>query len=833
MTAVLTRLAARIHQISFRYFRVLLLLALVVSVLGSFFLKDLEVEATLLDARGMQRPEFSQFLANLERFGESAPLVLLQRHANVDHKARDRFTRLLISGLQDLEEIRAVQASFLDLRAADGPARMVQAAVFQDPERYLPRLLEAFAPEGIRRAVLRMRKRLVMTDNPQLREWVALDVFDLYGMFGDRLNADMANFRVARNSGYFDSADGSMRLIFAQPRGSGEDADYCMQLTDRIGEMVNQIRRSQTGFNAIDCGFAGKYGLTAQTMAAQKREITWINLVSALLIFLLMALVFRNLKITLICYLPVVFSVFLSLVAARFFFNPLKMVSIGFAAIVLGLGVDITFHLAGRFFQYHRGKDGLETAISRTMADCVAPLTIAIVTTSFGFLILGLSRYAALRQFGMLTALGLLLTLAVTLLLFPALVRALRPEPGGDRGLNRLARLPRLLYGPALKHPVFSRFMAGLVVLVSILIALHLRFEMSLFKLLPPDLPAAENARRVADSYGTSFLLSTQVTLESRDLEQGMRYQRQLDRHLRRLVREKRITGFYSPTRVYIPEQAVKRNDRAVLELSRRVSAGRPLMLAEMNRAGVTVLPGHELYYDMLEKVFSPELVKGGRGAQGAERFILERNGTYFLQTYVWPIREWRQPGLLLRESAALERLPGSSSVKKSVTGTYQLHQVVNQTIKEEFITISLWALAGIVFLLMVFFRRPRLCLLSLLPLLGALPLTLAFIVLAGIDFSPALIGVVAMLIGIGIDDAVHLVQRHVERRVQPVAGLLAEIAPVLTLTSLSTMICFLTLMISTSPLVFAIGAIVGFGIAACWASTLVVLPAFLKRRSH
>ncbi|HRV33342.1 MAG TPA: MMPL family transporter, partial [Anaerovoracaceae bacterium] len=513
MTAALKELAARIHHLSFTYFRTLLFLALGVFVLGTVFLKDLEVEATLLDARGIQKPEFSHFLANLERFGESAPLVLLQRHADVDPKVRDRFTGLLVSGLVRLEEISAVQANLFDLSTVNGSARMVQAAVSQDPERYLPQLLNAFTAEGIRRAVARVRKGLIMADNPELREWITLDVFNLHRMFGDRLHSDMANFHVARDSGYFDSEDRSMRLIFAHPRGSGEDASYCIQLTHRIWELVNQIRSSQPGFSGIRCGFAGKYGLTAQTMAAQKREITWINLISGFLIFLLMVLVFRNLKITLICYLPVFFSVFLSMVAARFFFNPLKMVSIGFAAIVLGLGVDITFHLSSRFFQYHREHDKLETAIDKTLADCIAPLTIAIATTSFGFLTLGLSRYAALRQFGMLTAFSLILTLGVTLLLFPALVRALRPEPGGDRGLNRLALLPRIVYGSTLKHPVFSRIVSGLVVIASIFIALHLRFEMSLFKLLPPDLPAAKNARLVANTYGTSFLLNTQVTL--------------------------------------------------------------------------------------------------------------------------------------------------------------------------------------------------------------------------------------------------------------------------------------------------------------------------------
>jgi hypothetical protein len=152
----------------------------------------------------------------------------------------------------------------------------------------------------------------------------------------------------------------------------------------------------------------------------------------------------------------------------------------------------------------------------------------------------------------------------------------------------------------------------------------------------------------------------------------------------------------------------------------------------------------------------------------------------------------------------------------------------VNKIIKKDFITISVAAGALIAFLLLMFLKKFKLLGLSLVPLLGAVPLTLAFITLTSIEFSPALIGIVAIIIGIGIDDAVHLIYRQIQHPKKNFSYILNEIAPVLTLTSLSTSICFLTLMLAKSPLVSNTGAIVGFGVLACWFFTMFLLPSFL-----
>ncbi len=831
MLEILKKFSKIISHFSYKNYRIVILASVIILISGTFFLKDLEVESSLLDIKGLHGKEFKHFLETYERFGESTPIVILQKHQQTDETVKNQFTDRLAQELRSMEEILFVHSGLFDLSEADRLIQMTRAAVFQDPSRYLTWFSEKFTDQGIKREIARTRKKLVITDNPEYRALIAVDVFNLRELLEPWLKDYMANFKISQTSLYFDSADHSSRLIFAQPRGSGEDAKYCLELTNTIKTKINKIKSSIEGSQSIICEFAGKYGLTAETSSSMNREIIIINLISSILIFILLVTVFRNLKVTLICFLPIFLSVFVSLLVARFFFNPLKMISIGFAAIVLGLGVDITFHLSSRFFQYYKKHNSPETAIKFTMSDCGPPLVIGILTTGCGFFILSFSRYSALRQFGLLTCSSLILTLIMTLLLFPAIVRILKPKRIKHIKLNQIGIIPGFFYKKSIKNVFTSRIIAFTLIIISVIISLNLKFDMGLFKLLPKNIKSLKNAEEVSEKFGASFLLNTQITLKTEQISEGIDYQKYLDKQLIKLLRNKKITGFYSPTLFYVPYDEVQNNLVQVRNLLTKIKESRSAFFKQLDLHGFNILPHHLEYYNLLEEIFNEKTLVSKTSSNPLAQFLKKEGKTFYLQTYVWPINELNNPDSLLNVSEALKKIPSQKNIEKELTGTYQVHQSVNKIIKRDFISISLWAGIIIAIILFIFFRKFRILFLAVLPLLGAIPLTLAFINLTSISFSPALIGIVAVVIGIGIDDSVHLVYRKINNPEKHISAILYDIAPVLTLTTISTIICFLTLSISSSPLLFNIGTIVGFGVFACWLYTMFLLPSFLNRK--
>jgi len=168
--------------------------------------------------------------------------------------------------------------------------------------------------------------------------------------------------------------------------------------------------------------------------------------------------------------------------------------------------------------------------------------------------------------------------------------------------------------------------------------------------------------------------------------------------------------------------------------------------------------------------------------------------------------------------------------VKSScVNRTFQVFNRIGKIVRRDFFRVSLISLVAVLGLLFLFFRNISSVLLSLLPLLGAVPFTLALVVLADVSFSPFLIGIAAMIIGIGIDDSVHLLTRTRFGEKKSIRDVLPEIGPVIILTSLSTLIGFGALIFSLNRAVSSMGFLIAAGICSCLLFTFMLIPSLLQ----
>jgi predicted RND superfamily exporter protein len=825
-------ISQRLALFSFTHYKQICLTAFILGVIGLPFLLDLEVQSTLADVRGLRGKVFKQFKENLDRFGESTPVVLIQRHGNTMPLFRDEFTQDLVVELRTMDEIQWVQVGPFDLDDRERLAAIIRASIFQDPEKNLPWLAEKFSEEGIKRDILRTRQRLIVNDDPDRQALIAVDIFDIYQMLEPWLKESTGQMTFLQMGEYFDSPDHRARLIFAQAQGYGEDTSYCVYLTEKIDRAVKKILSNREEYRGISVEYAGKYGLTAETYVAVNREIYLISLFSTVLIFSLLVLVFRNLKVTLLCFLPIIYSVYISLLFARFFFNPLKMVSVGVFSVVLGLGIDISFHLSGRYFQYKRENYPTLDAVRLTMVECTPPIVIGILTTACGFLVLIFSGYAPTREFGLLTCIGLILTLCLTLVLFPAVLALLNIEGRKPIQLDAIGIPGMWIFKLSTKYKRAGRIFASIIILFSTLISFRVTFDMDLFKLFPQSLQTLKNAQEVSEHFGTSFMVNTQVSLKTSDLSLGLDYQKELDRQLASQVRDNKITGFYTPRSFLVSPQLLRSYRSELDELAGLIRKHRPHFYNQLDRNGFVISDDNEKYYGLLERVFTIDESDLDPSSNASLSQFLKREGDhYYLQTYVWPADELSHSRDIIEVSDQLDRIPSIPGVEKNLTGTYQVHLGIHKLLKTDFFSMSIRAAILITLLLFLFFRRLKVVFFSLLPLIGAIPLTLAFIALSSVSFSPASIIVIAIMIGIGLDDSAHLVTRRLLTPQKTLPIIMKEIIPILTLTTLSTMMCFLALGISSFKYLSNLGIIVGFGIFSCWLFTMFLVPPFLENK--
>jgi uncharacterized protein len=84
------------------------------------------------------------------------------------------------------------------------------------------------------------------------------------------------------------------------------------------------------------------------------------------------------------------------------------------------------------------------------------------------------------------------------------------------------------------------------------------------------------------------------------------------------------------------------------------------------------------------------------------------------------------------------------------------------------------------------------------------------------------------LIIGLGIDNGIHMVRRYLERDDADVAALTAASAPPLIQTNLTTLIGFGALLSTSFPPLRELGLVTAVGIAVGLAASLLLVPAWL-----
>ncbi len=148
-------------------------------------------------------------------------------------------------------------------------------------------------------------------------------------------------------------------------------------------------------------------------------------LMGSFLVAIIMALLFRDLKLLLISLLPNILPLFFAAALLGFLGIPLEATISVVFAIVFGIAVDDTIHFLGRYKVSRSDGHTKEEALEITFAETGRALVITTLSLFFGFMALLFSIHAPSITIGLLVSFTLLAALVLDLLLLPVLIRKL------------------------------------------------------------------------------------------------------------------------------------------------------------------------------------------------------------------------------------------------------------------------------------------------------------------------------------------------------------------------------------------------------------------------
>jgi predicted RND superfamily exporter protein len=201
-------------------------------------------------------------------------------------------------------------------------------------------------------------------------------------------------------------------------------------------------------------------------------------------------------------------------------------------------------------------------------------------------------------------------------------------------------------------------------------------------------------------------------------------------------------------------------------------------------------------------------------------RFVSQDGTKFLLQIYpknnIWN----REP---LEEFISQLR-----QVDADVTGSPVIGYESIDAMKKGYIEGGLYALFAIILIAFFSLRNIKDALLAMIPLGLGVVWTAGLMWLFHLKFNLANLIVVPLILGIGIENGIHLIHRYREEREGGARLITGSTGQAVTLFSLTTMIGFGSLMLATHRGVFTMGLLLTIAVGSVLVASLLVLPLLL-----
>jgi len=703
-------------------------------------------------------------------------------------------------------------------------------------------LVGKLSTEAIRQQVAVNKRTLVSLPSPAIKELLREDPLMLLTVLLERLGRGRGGFRMDLSQGYFLSEDGRTLLFFLWPTASADDLDFDAQLLERLEAIPGEARDLyvQEGYGeaedleGLEIGFTGPHLIAAiesDIIRSEGLRAVGISLVGVLVLF---AIAFRRLGSIMYVGAPLVMGVLWSLGFSYLTVGELNLITSGFAAIVLGLGVDFAIHIFNRFLE-HRAEDystleSLEVAMIETGKGVLT----GGLTTAGAFYALTIYDFRGIREFGLITGTGILFCLLTMFTVLPAMLVA-RSRWWHRFHYRRLASFGMSpLCEQVLRHwrPILVACVAATVILGIATTQITWAGKMGGEKRYLLN-RAVGLQREVRETFGGTFK-NLVVLLESPDpevlsrvgLNLQLRYSRFVDGGLLSSVES--IWGYLMP-----PEEQEKRLDSlrsGGVEWERVREDFRAALAAEGFRTEA-FLPYEETLRRALTRreAFHLEDLLAMEGIPMMEAFLTRRDGLYTAALYLYPRGEYFvQEDLEAFRASLREGLEGNGPVESFLVGDSVLVQELTHRTRSGFFSVTVMALILVLGILFLHFRKPVRILLALIPLASSVLWLLGSMALLKVQINVMNVAVTPMLLGIGIDDAVHMLNAYLHEGKRDLRRVFALTGKAVALTTLTTCVAFGSLAFADHPGLASMGTLAIWGVSLAFLSTVSFLPVLI-----
>ena len=658
---------------------------------------------------------------------------------------------------------------------------------------------------------------------------------------------------------YFFTPNGRLVLVLARPRKAADSFTPAKDAADTARGILADARGE---FPDLDFGLTGLPVLESDEMAASDEDSTRASWMALAGVAVLYFAVYRGFRYPLLTVGSLVVGTVWALGWAALTVGHLNILSATFAVMIIGMG-DYGVLWVARYDEERKAGMDRASALRETALHSGPGIFSAAVMTALSFFATMLADFKAVAELGWIAGFGILFCALACFTVLPALLsvverfrdRRERPAPGGAEVLPFHG--PTRPFLPALaSRPKLVAVVGAAVLLAAGTAAGWVRYDANLLNMQADGLDSvAWETELVRHTAGATW----DVLSIARDRDEAFalkaRYE-QLPGVGRVVEAASLVPGDQGgklplvasvhrklaqlPDRPPEPFPTTPADLRPLLARVEAAAADDPAVAAALGRfrAALAGTPDDraadrlhgfdrrlaaDLAADLhtLRSVSTPApITLSDLPAAFRERYV-GRNGEYLVRAFATEN---------LWEYAALERFTAAAATADpEATGkAFRTIEGLRQ-MKAGFERAGALALVVIVAVLWLDFRGLRPLLLGLFPLAVGVVATLGVMAVCGVPLNPANLIALPLIVGVGVDNGVHILHDYADKRPGTLYRLGAATGRGIGVAALTTILGFGTLMTARHRGMAGLGLALTLGVTFCMFAALLLLPAVLR----
>ena len=714
----------------------------------------------------------------------------------------------------------------------------------------------------------------VLAGDPSLRGVIQALQFGLLGVQGGQLTLDNMTWPLTLASNTLDKVNAGQPASFSwhelvQGRASTSD-ELLRFLQIRASLDYSELEPGERATDAIrqaakDLDFSSKYQarlrltgpvpMADEEFATIKENAALNATVTIAVVLVILWLALRWVRIIFAVFVCLAVGLSMTAAAGMLMVGTLNLISVYFAVLFVGLGVDFGLQFSVRYRAERHEVDNVREALLQAGRRAGAPLTLAALATAAGFLSFLPTVYKGVSELGLIAGVGMLIAFATSITLLPALLSVLKPpSETAQLGYKVLAPVDRFLA----RHRLPILIITLAVVAAGLPLLFWLRFDFNPINLRSPK----------TEAVATYLALKSDPEAGANDiqvLEPSLTAADQVAAKLRALPQVARVTTLSSfipsdqQQKLPLIQDAAKTLDPA---LNPTASTPPPTDAQNVSMMGSTI--------DFLNRLAGAGT---GPGAEAARRLatalsalakadlpVRQRAETVFVQPLHTALDDLRN--LFKAQQVTLDNLPpdlkhqwvtadGQARIDVAPTGDSNNNTVLQnfanavqtvapnategpisilearRAVVSAFLEAGACALISIAILLWITLRRLSDVLLTLVPLLLAGVVTLEICVLVDLPLNFANIIALPLLLGVGVAFKIYYIMAWREGQTNLLQSVLTR---AVTFSACTTATAFGSLWFSSHPGTSSMGKLLAISLLTTMAAAAVFQPVLMGK---